>query len=201
MVKNKDPKRSTIINAATRMFLAHGYRNTSMDKIAQAAPVSKATLYSHFGGKDVLLAAVINELCDAFIQAMTQATIESDDVKTTLQKIAASFVDLIFTEEAIALYSLVIAESRDFPELGRLVYQSGPLIVLNQLQDYLHGLNAKGPINIADPAFAADMFFSLLKGDRHFQCLLGIKPLPTPEEKNQLIAQVLPFYIRGLFHG
>ena len=45
---------------ATRMFLAHGYRNVSMEKIAQAAPVSKATLYNHFDSKNALLAAVIS---------------------------------------------------------------------------------------------------------------------------------------------
>ena len=38
-------KRQSIIDGATRMFLQYGFNTSSMDKIAQAAPVSKATLY------------------------------------------------------------------------------------------------------------------------------------------------------------
>ena len=43
-----DSKRQAIVAGATRMFLAHGFRQVSMDKIAAAAPVSKATLYNYF---------------------------------------------------------------------------------------------------------------------------------------------------------
>ena len=42
-----------ILSAARTLFLNHGYGDTSMDAIARRAAVSKATLYSHFDGKDV----------------------------------------------------------------------------------------------------------------------------------------------------
>src|ERR1035437_6950089 len=93
-----DPKRLAILNGATRMFLAHGYRNVSMEKIAQAAPVSKATLYNHFDSKNALLAAVISGLCASLLQTMTQATIEPNDVENDLTKIATSAMDLIYAD-------------------------------------------------------------------------------------------------------
>ena len=43
-----DSKRQTIIDAATQLFLAQGFRQVSMEKIALTAPVSKATLYNYF---------------------------------------------------------------------------------------------------------------------------------------------------------
>ena len=196
-----DPKRQAILAGATRMFLAHGYRNASMEKIAQAAPVSKATLYNHFGSKNTLLAAVISGLCGSLLQTMTEVTIESDDVENNLNKIATSAVDLIYSEDALAIYRLVVAESPDFPELGQLFYQSGPQAALTQLEDYFRRLNVKGSFNIIDPVFAADAFFSMLKGDLHLRCLLSKTLRPSADEKKHLIAQVIAFYMRGILHA
>ena len=114
------------------MFLAHGYRNASMEKIARAAPVSKATLYNHFDSKNALLSAVISELCGSLLQTMTQATIESDDVENNLTQIATSAADLIYAEDALAIYRLVVTESPEFPELGQLFYASGPQAALDR---------------------------------------------------------------------
>ncbi len=196
-----DPKRQAIIDGATRMFLAHGYRNTSMEKIAQAAPVSKATLYNHFDSKSTLLAAVITELCTSLLQTMSQATIDSDDVASTLTQIATSAVDLIYADDALAIYRLIVAESPDFPELGRLFYLSGPQPVLTQLEDYFRRLNAEGRCLIADPVFAADAFFSMLKGDLHMRCLLTNTVRPSADDKKRLVDQVITFYMRGVFHA
>lgn len=193
-----DPKRQAIIDGATRMFLAHGYRNTSMEKIAQSAPVSKATLYNHFDSKSALLAAVIAERCTLLLQTMNHATIDSDDVASNLTQIATSAVDLIYAEDSLAIYRLIIAESPDFPELGRLFYQSGPQPVLAQLEAYFRRLDAEGRCNIADPVFAADVFFSMLKGDLHLRCLLTKAIRPSAEQKNRLIEQVIAFYMRGM---
>ena len=40
----ESPKRKVILEAATELFMAHGYGAVSMDAIARAAGVSKATL-------------------------------------------------------------------------------------------------------------------------------------------------------------
>ena len=196
-----DPKRQAILDGATRMFLAHGYRNASMEKIAQAAPVSKATLYNHFDSKNALFAAVIAERCASLLQTMSQVTVKSDSVESNLTKIASAAVELIFSEEALAIYRLVVAESPDFPELGQLFYQSGPQTVLIQLEDYFRQLNAEDSFNIADPVFAADAFFSMLKGDLHLRCLLTETLRPCADQKNHLVAQVIAFYMRGIIHA
>ena len=183
------------------MFLKHGFSTVSMDKIAQAAPVSKATLYKYFDSKNALFTAVIDELCDSLFQTMDEALLDSGSVENNLTNIATAFVDLIFTEEALAIYRLVISECRDFPELGRLLYEGAPKDLLNQLEHYLIHINELDPINIASPAFAADAFLSLLKGELHFQCLLGIKAPPLVEEKQAHINRVVTFYMQGFIYG
>ncbi len=191
-------KRQAIIKAATRMFLAHGYRKSSMEKIALTAPVSKATLYNHFDSKKALLAGVVAELCESLSKTIALTATDEENIEGTLNRIAASFVELLFSEDALGIYRLVIAESRDFPKMSHLFYTSGPQALWKQLEDYLYQLNSYGRFHGADPAFSADAFFSLLMSDLHLQCLLGIRPLPSASEKNKLIAQVVSFYMRGM---
>ncbi len=193
-------KRQSIIMVASKLFLQQGFNAVSMDKIAQAAPVSKATLYKYFTSKHDLLAAVINELCTDLLHTLDSLSLEANDLRVNLNKIAVTFMDLIFAEEALAIYRLVIAECYQFPELGKLVYASGPKPVLTLLENYLCKINHQQNIHISDTAFAADAFFSLLKGDRHFQCLLGILLPPTAEQKQLIIHQVVNVTIQGLIY-
>lgn len=55
-------KTEAILDGAMQEFLVHGYAATSMDKIAAAAGVSKATIYSHFQDKTGLFTALIQRL-------------------------------------------------------------------------------------------------------------------------------------------
>jgi len=194
-------KRQNIIKGATTLFLEQGFNAVSMDKIAQAAPVSKATLYKYFASKSDLLAAVINELCAVLLQTIDDVSVESESVEDNLKKIAAGFVDLIFAEEALAIYRLVISECHAFPELGLSVYNSGPQAALELLERYLEKIDQHERVNIPDTAFAADAFFSLLKGDLHFQCLLGTKSAPSAIQKTEHINKVVGFYMQGFLYA
>jgi AcrR family transcriptional regulator len=55
-----------ILDAATRCFLANGYDAATMDAIAAAARVSKATLYARFSQKESLLHAVVEDRAAAW---------------------------------------------------------------------------------------------------------------------------------------
>ena len=51
--------RTRIIEAADALFYASGLRETSVDRIAERAGVTKRTLYYHFRSKDALIAAYL----------------------------------------------------------------------------------------------------------------------------------------------
>jgi AcrR family transcriptional regulator len=51
--------RARILAAGYRLFVEHGYKAVSMQQIADAAQIHKATLYHHFLNKEALFAAVI----------------------------------------------------------------------------------------------------------------------------------------------
>ena len=55
-------KREAIMLAAKQAFQEQGVQNTSMDRIAQIANVSKRTVYRHFKNKEELAVQIISEL-------------------------------------------------------------------------------------------------------------------------------------------
>ena len=49
------------------LFLGNGYQGTSMDQVAATAEVSKQTVYKHFGDKQELLLAIVNDALEATV--------------------------------------------------------------------------------------------------------------------------------------
>src|ERR1700704_1353334 len=53
-----------IVDAATHLFLAHGYGATSIEAVARRARVSKRTFYHRFPDKPALFAAVVHRIIE-----------------------------------------------------------------------------------------------------------------------------------------
>src|SRR5262249_9166489 len=105
-------KRAQIQRAAIGQFLQHGYAGTSLADITAAARVSKQTVYKHFGGKEGLFLAIINdtvgEVLDEFFHRMDLRLDDSADLDHDLCAIARRFLSLIMRPELLALRRLVI---------------------------------------------------------------------------------------------
>lgn len=65
----KQETRAAVLEAARHLFALHGYENTTVREIADAAGITERTLYRYFDGKEGLLAeeatAWTEALCDA----------------------------------------------------------------------------------------------------------------------------------------
>jgi len=57
--REREQRRNDIIEAAERFFFSKKYDNVSMDDIAEATELNKATLYLYFKNKDSLYATVV----------------------------------------------------------------------------------------------------------------------------------------------
>ena len=57
--------RPVILRAATELFAQFGFQQPTMDEVAKAAGVRKATLYAYFDSKSALISAVVDRwLCE-----------------------------------------------------------------------------------------------------------------------------------------
>lgn len=57
--RGREATHERIVDAAARLFYSHGIGSVSVDAVAEAAGVTKRTLYNHFRSKDDLAAAYL----------------------------------------------------------------------------------------------------------------------------------------------
>ncbi len=69
-----DARRTQILDVAVDVFGQGGYYGASMNDIADAAGVTKPVLYQHFDSKSDLYRALIDDVGDRMIEAITEAT-------------------------------------------------------------------------------------------------------------------------------
>ncbi|UNS98820.1 TetR/AcrR family transcriptional regulator [Streptomyces tubbatahanensis] len=80
-------RRNQLLGAAQEVFVAQGYHAAAMDDIAERAGVSKPVLYQHFPGKLELYLALLDQHCEALLQAVRRALESTTDNK---QRVAAT---------------------------------------------------------------------------------------------------------------
>jgi len=124
-------KPEQIRQAALKVFLDHGYANTSIDMILAEAVVSRQTLYRYFKGKEPLFLAVVADILDdvlaAITEAMRDADLEhSDDLETDLVQIGRAWMRIMLQPHVLALRRLVIGEAARLPHLAAAWDDHGP---------------------------------------------------------------------------
>jgi TetR/AcrR family transcriptional repressor of mexJK operon len=150
-------KRQQILNAATTLFTEQGYAATSMEALAKHADVSKQTVYSHFGSKDELFAASIEQKCDSY-EMINFSLDEFSDPKSMLMQLAKRFITMLTSKEALAVHKICSFESNSYPQLSELFYQAGPERLSKEVAELMILLNDKKMLAIDNPWYAALQF-------------------------------------------
>lgn len=196
MAQLSDTKRDAILEAAARVFLDQGYSAVTMDALAEAVPVSKPTLYNYFPGKQALFAAVVTSMCERMAAAIELAARNNGDVRHDLELIARAFVDIAYSPESIALYRVLIAEVRNFPELGKLTYESGVIPMLHDVSAYLRSVGKGAGVRFPRAEESARLLISMLSGDEFHRCLLDLLPTLSARDRGALVRRVVDQFLR-----
>jgi TetR/AcrR family transcriptional regulator, mexJK operon transcriptional repressor len=182
-------KRRAIVEAATTAFLDHGYRGTSMDAIAAAAGVSKQTVYQHFGDKQrlfrELIAATVQSASDPVHDEVRRLP-DSGHLEKDLRDLARRLLALVLQPEMMRLRRLVIAEARQFPDMGRFFYELGPGRTIAALAETFARLIRQGRLSAPDATLAANQFnWLIMAAPLNEAMLLGRDDAPTTREINK----------------
>jgi TetR/AcrR family transcriptional regulator, mexJK operon transcriptional repressor len=187
--RRSDRKRRAIVEAATAAFLDHGYGGTSMDAVAAAAGVSKQTVYQHFGDKQrlfrELIAATVQSVSDPVYDEVRRLA-DSGHLEKDLRDLARRLLTLVLQPTMMRLRRLVIAETRQFPELGRIFYDLGPGRTIAALADAFAELTRQGRLNTPDAILAATQFnWLIMSAPVNRAMLLGQDDAPATREINR----------------
>ncbi len=191
------PKRRQVVDAAQTLFLAHGYGAVSMDAVARAAGVSKATLYAYFDSKDQLFGTIVAErgVSAGLDESLFPAQVA--DLRDALRRIGQNVLRFMLRERTLAFYRIALAESARFPELGRAFHASGPQCFLERVSGWLSERQATGLVRPADVMVATEQFMALLRSGVFLRASLGLPPAPTEAEIDATVEAAVDTWLRA----
>ncbi|MBV9249106.1 MAG: TetR/AcrR family transcriptional regulator [Acetobacteraceae bacterium] len=193
----ESPKRQAVLDAAGSLFMTQGYGVVSMDAIARAAGVSKATLYAHFASKGQLFATIILEGCRSNLAVEGFLPEDGADIEPALVALARGILRFLLEDRALAIYRVVMSESTRFPELGHAFYENGPVVFRRVFSAWLSRQATAGRLEVPESEMAADQFIGLVRGGVYLRASLGLPPPPSPEEIEATVAAAVRTFLRA----
>lgn len=157
--KRGQKRKASIVRAATALFLKNGYSETSVNTIVARSGGSKATFYSYFPTKDVLLRAVVDGIVANREEPELQA---SQDIRPALVTYCEHRMRIVFSPQHQALLRLIIAERGRFPDIADMYYKRGPQRSHDLLVEYMRELKQLGQLDIESAEETAEFFIGML---------------------------------------
>jgi AcrR family transcriptional regulator len=191
--------RARILNAAFDVLRAHGYSGAQTREIAARAKVSKREIYTEFGSKDGIFAALIAARAERMRGPAGKPDVSSrDGFEATLRQVGAAFLEQLYDPAVVSMFRLAIASAEASPELARILNSNGFEPTRGALGEMMSAAIQAG-ILIGDPAKLTSRFFALLTGGAHVPVLLGISEPQQPRELAQHVEDVAAVFLR--LHG
>jgi AcrR family transcriptional regulator len=196
-------KRRDIIDGARRVFFDKGFDGASMDEVAKAAGVSKATIYVYFGGKEELFEALVRNDRARSAEHLFEVDPSIDDVAEVLRRIGISFMTMMVQPDHIRLIRMVIGVAEKFPRIGQIFFLAGPCHGGQRLGELLRRQAELGRLKLDDELEAAYLFLNMCQSNQVKGLLFGNTATPTQEQieetVNRAVRAFLAFY--GTAHG
>jgi AcrR family transcriptional regulator len=110
-------RRSEIIRIAAELFDRQGYAQTSVDQIARAANLQKASLYHYCDSKADLLVQVHNDFMDLLFRKLRDIEVRGEAPEIQLRSVVLDIVSLMSTHRAYV--RTLFEHYREAPEKDR----------------------------------------------------------------------------------
>jgi AcrR family transcriptional regulator len=150
--------RLRILAATRELFAQKGSRGTTTREIAHRADVNEATLFRHFGTKQQLLQAMLDQYCNADAEErMSFLERLEGSLEEQLREICRIWIQRM--TERQDLIRVAMAEEELNPESSTLMWRS-PTIAQRKLAEYMQRKIAAGELR-GDAGELARIFTSL----------------------------------------
>ena len=187
-------KREAILEGAKQAFQQFGIENTSMDKVAELAQVSKRTVYNHFESKEVLVTHIIKEV---WIKTNLGCDLEFDpqrDAKSQLMELVLSQLNVFNQTEILELIRVAVGHCLYNPdnfekEIADFFEQETALIrwIIHAME---HVAFRKG-----DPLVANEQILGLIKGQALWPQLLHAEEVLSSQQNTALAEQTVDMFL------
>ena len=192
-------REALVLDCAIELVSEKGHEDVTMADIAQRAGMSKRTLYAVYRSREELLGAGLARMSKTLFRPL-----RPDERDASLEERLRILLTLNpkrgSPDVAIEMLRAVIAEARNYPEMGRSLSRSGPGQVANLLCDELEYAAATGEIKLSTeeiPA-AAELLVDMVVGNT-IPCLLDPERiLRLPEERAARRDRAIAIFLNGV---
>ena len=186
-----------ILDAATELFLAHGFGATRIEAVAQRVRISKRTFYHRFSDKPALFAAVVHRIINRLRPAASVPLIEGADLRIVLERLAMLILRAALSPQAIALHRLIVAESARFPDLAEVLAREGATeeaiaLIAGTLDREVKARRLK----LEDTIFAAQQFLQMVIALPQRRAM-GLGPPMSKRELTEWPHKVVNLFLNG----
>jgi AcrR family transcriptional regulator len=182
--------------AAVATFVKQGYDGTTMDAIAQAAGITRRTLYARYPDKRAVFLDVIP-------WALTQRTAhdpvpqrEDGDLASALITVARGALARALDPETLGLTRIAMNESARFPEFALSAQSMTWSARHREVMDLLRRFQEAGTIQIDDFEVSAGQFLAMIELVPQRLADFGI--YRTPEEGERHLHHAVELFLRGI---
>lgn len=190
-----------LIEVATRLFLDRGFDATSLDAVAEAARVSKLTVYSRYGDKRGLFTAVLRREISRWLAPLASAaemqlgTSPDISVEQRLLKVGHEMLTFTCGPDALAFSRMLTAQAINFPEIAKLGKEEGWEKALATTARFFDHLVAQGAMDVDDTVIAAEVFLDVVVGHTHRMATFGaVVELKSAEKR---LRSVIRLFLAG----
>jgi AcrR family transcriptional regulator len=184
--------RKKIIAAAAEIGSKVGYSKATTKAIAEVAGVNEVTLFRHFGSKENLFSAAIEQYGGPALVSTIESQF-SGDYRQDLMIVGNTFIEILLERQE--MLRLLLCESAHIPEV-RTVLARNPRELRQMLARYLDSQIQKGIIKKQHPEALAQAFLGMF-----FAYAISLNILDeaiTPHISNQdLVLQFVDIFIAG----
>ena len=181
----REQTRQYLLDAAAAVFAARGFHAASIDEIAEAAGYTKGAVYSHFGGKDGLFRALVQQRQEAMLERFFAAG--SEEAPTArLEAIGEVYRQLNPTEAEWLLWQEFLLYSMRDPELRReleATNQGSFATLVDMIRQQYEQLGIDPPLS---PEDAARMYTAIFDG-------IGRQRVVDPDVDDDLFGRIVGF--------
>ncbi|WP_051660754.1 TetR/AcrR family transcriptional regulator [Bosea sp. 117] len=188
-------KRRDIIDGARRVFFDKGFDGASMDEIARAGSVSKATIYVYFDSKEDLFQALVEADRRQSAERLWEIDDSDPDVASLLHRIGVSFMTMMVRPDHIRMVRMVMGVAEKFPAVGRTFFETGPCYGGRRLADLLARQTELGHLAVEDCEMAAYQFFNLCQGNIVKGLLFGGDTQPVEEKIERTVSSGVKVFL------
>jgi AcrR family transcriptional regulator len=196
-----DERPAQILDAALDVFASKGFQAATMQEVAEAAGITKGTIYLYFPGKTELFLATVRAPFREAIALLPKIDFKpGDDPEQRTRELGKAFLDVLMTPKVAKVLPLIVAEYGHLPQMRSMYFEE----FFTQADLHVAGLiglgRQLGLVRDVDPNIAARILLGSYVVFVLTQEVLGAKDV-TPMSTEAIAETIATVFFRGVLQA